>query len=146
MKASKNVSSLVIMAFAWFSQNSFAGTKTLVEYGVVQENITLTSTQVGHHKLRTVAGGALGGVVGHQFGNGKGKKTMTAVGAVGGVAASRYHQSKEAGIKTVDLLIKTQAGALIEVKQSYDHNIIFNPGDKVRILTTREDTVVDKSI
>ena len=41
-----------------------------------------------------VAGGALGGVVGHQFGKGNGKTAMTVLGAIGGAVAG--HQAEKA--------------------------------------------------
>lgn len=128
------------------SQVSFAGTKTLVEYGVVQQSHIIASAQGRYHPLRTIAAGTLGGVVGHQFGNGKGKTAMTVAGAAAGASASRYHQSSEPVPQQIDLLIKTQSGSVIDVVQSYDGRLTFNPGDKVRILTKGSDTSVDKSL
>lgn len=137
----------IAISFLLFaSQSSFAGTKTLVEYGVVQQSHILTETNGQYHPLRTVAAGALGGVIGHQFGNGKGKTAMTVAGAAAGAGASRYHQSGQQAPQKVDLLIKTQSGATIDVVQDYNGGIVFNPGDKVRILTKGSDTSVDKSL
>ena len=122
---------------ALFSQAGVAGTKTLVDYGVVQES-HIISTPHQRQPLRTLAAGTLGGVVGHQFGNGKGQTAMTAAGALAGAGASRAQQ--------VELLIKTNSGQVIQVLQGYDGRLIFNKGDKVRILTSGNDTRVDKSV
>ncbi|MCT4710493.1 hypothetical protein MUA04_09875 [Enterobacteriaceae bacterium H11S18] len=128
------------------SHSTLAGTKTLVEYGVVQQSHIIAGSQGVYHPLRSVAAGALGGVVGHQFGNGKGKTAMTAAGAIAGASASRYHQGQQRGVQKVDLLIKTDNGQTIDVVQTLDGNLVFNPGDKVRILTQGSNTSVDKSV
>ncbi|HBV9946240.1 hypothetical protein HCH17_07450 [Klebsiella aerogenes] len=130
---------------ALFSQAGVAGTKTLVDYGVVQES-HIISTPHQRQPLRTLAAGTLGGVVGHQFGNGKGQTAMTAAGALAGAGASRYHQDRQQGAQQVELLIKTSSGQVIQVLQGYDDRLIFNKGDKVRILTSGNDTRVDKSV
>ncbi|MFG6654442.1 glycine zipper 2TM domain-containing protein [Scandinavium sp. M-37] len=140
-------SAFIAISFLFLaSQSSFAGTKTLVEYGVVQRSQVMTEANGQYHPLRTVAAGALGGVIGHQFGNGKGKTAMTVAGAAVGAGASRYHQSTQQAPQKVDLLIKTDSGATIDVVQNYNGSIVFNPGDKVRILTKGSDTTVDKSL
>jgi uncharacterized protein YcfJ len=41
----------------------------------------------GHPVLGTLAGGAIGGLAGHQFGKGSGNTAMTAAGAAGGAVA-----------------------------------------------------------
>ena len=130
---------------ALFSQAGVAGTKTLVDYGVVQES-HIISTPHQRQPLRTLAAGTLGGVVGHQFGNGKGQTAMTAAGALAGAGASRYHQDRQQGAQQVELLIKISSGQVIQVLQGYDDRLIFNKGDKVRILTSGNDTRVDKSV
>jgi outer membrane lipoprotein SlyB len=140
-------SALFAISFMLFaSQSSYAGTKTLVEYGVVQQSHIISDSNGRYHPLRTAAAGALGGVVGHQFGNGKGKTAMTVAGAAAGASASRYRQSTQQAPQKVDLLIKTQSGATIDVVQDYNGGIVFNPGDKVRILTQGSNTSVDKSL
>ena len=142
----KKTTLLALTLFTLTSSVAFAGTKTLVEYGTVQQSKIITHTQQGYHPLRTLAAGAVGGVVGHQFGNGNGKTAMTAAGTVAGVAASRHHQSEQLNAQEVDLFIKTQSGQTIGVVQSYNGSVTFNPGDKVRILTTGSNTTVDKSV
>lgn len=135
---------IFVSLLALSSQSSFAGTKTLVEYGVVQQAQIITS-QTRSHPLRTVAAGAAGAAIGNQFGGGSGKSIMTATGAVAGAQVSRNRQSQQQNAQQVDLTIKTDAGQIIQVTQSYDGRITFNQGDKVRILTSGNNTSVDKS-
>ena len=47
--------------------------------------------------LGVVAGGVLGAVVGHQMGNGNGKKAMTVIGAVGGGVAGNEVEKRARG-------------------------------------------------
>lgn len=135
---------IFVSLLALSSQSSFAGTKTLVEYGVVEQAHIITS-QTRSHPLRTVAAGAAGAAIGNQFGGGSGKTIMTATGAVAGAQVSRNRQSQQQNAQQVDLTIKTDAGQIIQVTQSYDGRITFNQGDKVRILTSGNNTSVDKS-
>lgn len=126
-------------------QCAYAGTKTLVEYGTVQKSQIISSSQT-RQPLRTMAAGAVGGVIGHQFGSGNGNTAMTIAGAAAGAGISHNRQSREQSAQTVDLLIKTDGGQLIEVSQPYNGSIIFNKGDKVRILTSGSNTSVDKNM
>jgi outer membrane lipoprotein SlyB len=135
---------IAISLFALSTQSSFAGTKTLVEYGVVQQ-AQITTSQTRSHPLRTVAAGAAGAAIGNQFGGGSGKTIMTATGAVAGAQISRNRQGQQQNAQQVDLTIKTDAGQIIQVVQSYDGRVTFNQGDKVRILTSGTNTSVDKS-
>jgi len=54
-----------------------------------------------------VVGGLLGGVVGHQFGKGDGKKAMTVVGAVGGAVAG-HEIEKSQNRKVVGYRVRVQ--------------------------------------
>ncbi|WP_434640980.1 glycine zipper 2TM domain-containing protein [Klebsiella sp. I138] len=130
---------------AFTCQPSFAGTKTMVDYGVVQQSQILSS-QTHTQPLRTLAAGAVGGAIGHQFGNGHGQTAMTAVGAAAGASASHHRQAQRQAAQEIQLLIKTQSGQVIQVTQPYDGRLIFNKGDKVRILTSGSNTNVDKSV
>lgn len=46
-------------------------------------------TKNGHPIMAPLAGAVIGGVVGNQFGSGRGKDVMTAAGAVGGAVAGK---------------------------------------------------------
>ncbi|WP_159868887.1 MULTISPECIES: glycine zipper 2TM domain-containing protein [unclassified Raoultella] len=140
----KKFTFVALSLLAFTSLPGFAGSKTVVEYGVVQQS-QIISSQTRSHPLRTVAAGALGGVVGHQFGNGKGQTAMTAAGAVAGAGVSRHRQSQQA-IQQLELTIKMQSGQLIQVVQQVDGRLTFSQGDKVRVLTSGSNTRVDKSV
>ena len=64
-----------------------------------QRHLTHRKPVQDEHKiLGTVVGAALGGVVGHQFGGGSGKKVATAAGAVaGGYAGNQVQGNMQAG-------------------------------------------------
>jgi outer membrane lipoprotein SlyB len=60
-------------------------------------------TETSASGVGAVAGGALGGVVGHQFGKGDGKKAMTVLGVLGGAVAGhqveKAHNTKVVGYR-----------------------------------------------
>lgn len=94
----------------------------------------------------TLLGAVVGGVIGNQFGGGTGKEVATAVGAVAGAGVARNHANQEYRIEytLVEILIKTEDGKLIDVIQDVDSNMLFERGDKVRILYFDDGVRVDK--
>lgn len=62
-------------------------------YGRI-ESIEQVSTGGGSAVVGTIAGAAVGGVVGHQFGGGRGKDLATVAGAVGGAIAGHEIQER----------------------------------------------------
>lgn len=150
----KKTAFIAASLFILHSLPSMAGTSAQVEYGTVQESHIITPASTSSHQggarpLRTIGAAALGAAVGSQFGGGSGQTVATTVGAVAGAEASRRRQSSQGttqGKQTVELLIKTQAGKVLSVVQDNDPALIFNKGDKVRILTSGSDTSVDKSV
>ncbi|MEZ2604520.1 hypothetical protein [Kluyvera intermedia] len=139
------VKKILFIAIGLMSLPALAGTQTQIEYGVVQDSHIVT-TQSQSHPLRTVAAGAAGAAVGNQFGGGTGKSVMTAAGAIAGAETSRQRQGNRQSSQQVDLTVKTDGGKLIEVVQDYNSSLSFTKGDKVRILTSGSNTVVDKSV
>ena len=96
--------------------------------------------------MGAAARGAAGGSL---FGGGPGQTAPTTVGAAAGAEVSRRRQGNQQsgqGRQTVELLIKTEAGKLLNVVQEQDPALTFAKGDRVRILTTGTDTRVDKSV
>lgn len=95
---------------------------------------------------QTLLGAVVGGVVGNQFGGGTGKEVATAVGAVAGagIARSNANQVYRMEHKLVELLIETEQGKLIDVIQDIDSRMLFEKGDKVRILYFDDGVRVDK--
>ncbi|MFM2589352.1 glycine zipper 2TM domain-containing protein [Vibrio sp. TBV020] len=94
----------------------------------------------------TLLGAVVGGVIGNQFGGGTGKEVATAVGAVAGAGVARNHANQEYRVeyRLVEILIKTDKGNLIDVIQDVDTNMLFEKGDKVRILYFDDGVRVDK--
>ena len=149
----KKIASMVTSLLILMGTPALAGTSAQVEYGTVQKRGILTKEatpqQGGARPLRTIGAAALGAAVGSQFGGGSGQTVATTVGAVAGAEASRRRQGNQQSVQgkqMVELLIKTEAGKLLNVKQDQDPALTFNKGDKVRILTTGTDTRVDKSV
>ncbi|MGE6295706.1 glycine zipper 2TM domain-containing protein [Aeromonas media] len=149
----KKIASMVTSLLILMGTPALAGTSAQVEYGTVQESHILTQEaapqQGGARPLRTIGAAALGAAVGSQFGGGSGQTVATTVGAVAGAEASRRRQGNQQSVQgkqTVELLIKTEAGKLLNVKQDQDPALTFAKGDRVRILTTGADTRVDKSL
>lgn len=95
---------------------------------------------------KTLLGAVVGGVVGNQFGGGTGKEVATAVGAVAGagIARSNANQVYHLEHKLVEILIETEQGKLIDVIQDIDSNMLFQRGDRVRILYFDDGVRVDK--
>lgn len=95
----------------------------------------------------TLLGAAVGGLVGNQFGAGRGKEVATAVGAVVGATGVRSQANKEYRIehKLVELLIETEKGQLINVIQDVDSSMLFEPGEQIRILYFDDGVRVDKT-
>lgn len=94
----------------------------------------------------TLLGAVVGGLVGNQFGGGSGKEVATAVGAVAGagIARSQANQEHSVEYKLVEILIETDKGKLIDVIQDVDNTMLFERGDKVRILYFDDGVRVDK--
>lgn len=94
----------------------------------------------------TLLGAVVGGVIGNQFGGGTGKQVATGVGAVAGagIAHNRANQEYKVEYKLVELLIKTDGDKLIDVIQDVDNTMLFERGDKIRILYFDNGVRVDK--
>lgn len=94
----------------------------------------------------TLLGAVVGGVVGNQFGGGTGKEVATAVGAVAGAGIARNNANQVYRLehKLVEILIETEKGKLIDVIQDIDNTMLFEKGDKVRILYFDDGVRVDK--
>ncbi|MCG9750143.1 glycine zipper 2TM domain-containing protein [Vibrio brasiliensis] len=94
----------------------------------------------------TLLGAVVGGVVGNQFGGGTGKEVATAVGAVAGAGIARNNANQVYRLehKLVEILIETEKGKLIDVIQDIDNTMLFEKGNKVRILYFDDGVRVDK--
>ena len=70
----------------------------------------------------------------------------TALGALAGAgAAQAWTQPQSREYRLVELLIRDEKDKLINVIQDFDANMVFVPGDKVRILYFDDGVRVDKA-
>ncbi|OAN18384.1 hypothetical protein A3K86_05695 [Photobacterium jeanii] len=100
-----------------------------------------------HNGWETLLGAVVGGLIGNQFGGGRGREVATAVGVVAGAgyAHNRQNTQKVVQYRLVELLIKSDEGKYIDVIQDVDQSMIFNRGDNVRILYFNDGVRVDKT-
>ena len=121
-----------------------------VVFGQVETMRNITQRQViesAQSGWKTLGGSLIGGLIGNQFGGGHGREIATAVGALAGAGAAQYYQSGGEVVenKLVELLIRSDQGALVNVIQDFDSAMVFAQGDKVRILYFDDGVRVDKT-
>lgn len=104
-----------------------------VSYGTVVSTRPVT-IQGDDSALGTISGAALGGVLGNAVGGGKGRNITTAVGAIAGGLIGDKVQHQADRTNAVQLEIKTDSGQIIAVVQKQDKNVIFQPGQRVRMV------------
>ncbi len=81
--------------------------------------------------LGAVAGGAVGAVVGNQFGRGDGRTVMTVAGGVGGALAGNEIEKHARSGKRYDINVRMQGGRIATV--SSDTAPAWKAGDRVRV-------------
>lgn len=79
-------------------------------YGTIQ-SIEQVSRGGGSAVIGTVAGAAVGGVVGHQFGAGRGKDLATVAGAVGGAIVGHEIQERNAARNEYRIVVRMHDGS-----------------------------------
>ncbi len=152
--------SLILLILPLFAnagyQRNMARPVDKVEFAVVESVRYISQpeiTRARDHGLETFAGALAGGIIGSQFGRGSGKPFAIIVGSIAGASiASHAAQSAPHVVRKyrygdglVDLLLKQKDGSLIDVVQDVDPNMLFAPGDKVRILYFGREVRVDKT-
>ena len=105
-----------------------------VYYGTVvkAEPVTIdASTKTD--SIGTIAGAAIGGILGSEIGHGAG----SALGAVGGALLGGYVGSEAASDlgkrNGVNLTIRLEDGKLISIVQEANPNMMFQPGEPVQV-------------
>ncbi|MCF2900275.1 glycine zipper 2TM domain-containing protein [Pseudoalteromonas sp. MEBiC 03607] len=122
-----------------------------VLFGSVQSVRTITDQELVRDKTNgweTFGGALLGGVIGNQFGGGSGRTVATILGSMigGSVAHNRQQNSRVIQYQLVELMIKVENGEQYMVVQDKDNQMLFNQGDKVRLVYLTDNTVrVDKA-
>ncbi|RTZ15756.1 glycine zipper 2TM domain-containing protein [Vibrio aquaticus] len=137
-----------LIANAAYQRNTARPVNEVV-FGSVETVRYITQQEIIESKSsgwETLLGAVAGGLIGNQFGGGTGKEVATAVGAVAGAGIARNHanQTYKVEYRLVEILIKTEKGKLIDVIQDIDSNMLFERGDKVRILYFDDGVRVDK--
>ncbi|WP_304636862.1 MULTISPECIES: glycine zipper 2TM domain-containing protein [Pseudoalteromonas] len=122
-----------------------------VLFGSVQSVRTITEQELVRDKTNgweTFGGALIGGVIGNQFGGGSGRTVATILGSMigGSVAHNRQQNSRIIQYQLVELMIKVESGEQFMVVQDKDNQMLFNQGDKVRLVYLTDNTVrVDKA-
>jgi outer membrane lipoprotein SlyB len=138
---------LPLLAQASYQRNTARPVNEVV-YGQVETVRYISQRQIIESQANgweTLLGSVVGGVIGHQFGGGRGKQVATAVGALAGAGVVRHygHQQYQIEHKLVELLIRTDDQRLIDVIQDVDQNMLFFDGATVRILYFDDGVRVD---
>ncbi len=76
-----------------------------------------------------MAGGVVGGLLGHQVGGGNGRKAMTVIGAVGGGFAGNEIEKRTRGQTQYDVRIRMEDGSVRTLRQRNAPA----PGTRVRV-------------
>lgn len=108
-----------------------------VEHGIVQSvrevRIEGTKSPVG-----TLAGGAVGGVLGSQVGRGAGRTLATIGGGLAGAAAGSAIEEGATRQPGLEITVRLDSGRTVAITQAAD--AAFSPGDRVRVMTDRYGT------
>ena len=144
MSILKNISLTCLALFFSLStvsaQNSpRAGSQSSVETGVITSMNAVTS-QGQASAGRTIAGGAVGGVLGNQVGGGSGKKIATAAGAALGAKRANRKSAASNTQQNVEFMIKLDSGRTVAVTQSSANSGGFKNGDRVNVITAADGT------
>ncbi|WP_462321268.1 outer membrane lipoprotein [Halochromatium sp.] len=108
-----------------------------VEYGTVQSvrEVQIEGTKSG---VGTVAGGAIGGVLGNEVGAGTGRTLATIGGGLAGAVAGSAIEEGATRQRGLEITVRLDNGRTMAVTQAADES--FVAGDRVRVLTDRYGT------
>ncbi|MCL1077230.1 glycine zipper 2TM domain-containing protein [Parashewanella spongiae] len=110
-----------------------------VIYGDIVSVRNITQKELVTDKNRgwkTFGGAILGGIVGNQFGKGSGRDIATVLGALAGgtIASQSNNQPRYKQYQLVELMIKQDDSQTVMIIQEKDSGMIFNSGDRVRVV------------
>ncbi len=108
-----------------------------VEFGTVQSvrEVQIEGTKSG---VGTVAGGAVGGVLGNEVGAGTGRTLATIGGGLAGALAGSAIEEGATRQRGLEITVRLDNGRTMAVTQAADES--FVAGDRVRVLTDRYGT------
>ena len=114
-----------------------ARTAQNVEYGTVQSvrEVQIEGTKSG---VGTLAGGAVGGVLGNEVGAGTGRTLATIGGGLAGAVAGSAIEEGVTRQPGLEITVRLDNGRTMAVTQAADAS--FVAGDRVRVLTDRYGT------
>jgi outer membrane lipoprotein SlyB len=110
-----------------------------VLYGSISSIRQLTQRELikdSHSGWHTFGGALIGGVVGHQFGGGRGQDVATVLGALlgAGIGSQYGDEAYYLEHKLVEMMIKQDDGSDIMIIQDLDPGMSFAAGDEVRVV------------
>ncbi|MDP5255066.1 MULTISPECIES: glycine zipper 2TM domain-containing protein [unclassified Vibrio] len=140
--------SLPMIANAGYQRN-VARPVNQVVFGQVDTVRYVTQQQIIRSKdqgWNTLLGATVGGIIGHQFGRGRGRLLATGIGIAAGAAVARPTPPQITRIEypLVEILIRKEDGQLVDVIQDVDDSMRFHKGDAVRLLYFDDGVRVDK--
>lgn len=108
-----------------------------VQFGIVQSvrEVRIEGTKSG---IGTLAGGAIGGVLGNQIGAGAGRTLATIGVGLAGAAAGSAVEEGTTRQRGLEVTVRLDNGRTVAVTQAADVSLV--PGDRVRVLTDRYGT------
>jgi outer membrane lipoprotein SlyB len=102
-----------------------------VEYGTVQ-SVRSVKVDEGSAPVGTIAGAAVGGLLGSQIGHGDGRAVGAILGAVGGGFAGNAIEHKVTEHDGLEITVRLDNGSSIAVVQGGSGDL--RPGDRVQVL------------
>jgi outer membrane lipoprotein SlyB len=113
-----------------------------VAYGTV-ESVRPVRLAEDRPVVGTIAGAAIGGLLGNSIGHGNGRAAATVIGAVGGGIAGNAIERHVSGEDGQELVIRLDSGSTIAVVQPGIQG--FEAGQRVRVLTGPKGSRVEQS-
>jgi outer membrane lipoprotein SlyB len=108
------------------------GASESVSYGTV-ESVRPVKLNEDHAPVGTIAGAAVGGLLGNQIGHGGGRGIATILGAVGGGLAGNAIEHKATEQNGAEIVVHLDSGGTIAVVQGASP--WFERGQRVRVLS-----------
>jgi len=102
-----------------------------VAYGTV-ESVRPVQINEDHAPVGTIAGAAVGGLLGNTIGHGNGRGVATILGALGGGLAGNAIEHKATEQNGEEVIVRLDNGSTIAVTQGAQG---FERGQRVRVLT-----------
>jgi outer membrane lipoprotein SlyB len=103
-----------------------------VAYGTIQ-SVRPVRLHEDEAPVGTVAGGAIGGILGNSIGHGGGRAVATILGAIGGGLAGNAIEHNAAAQEGQEIVVRLDSGATIAVVEGGPQR--FEVGQRVRVLS-----------